>query len=149
MTELQERTLLVVSHNELRVKKGLKPLTYSDLLAIAADAWANWMARWGRLNHDNFARRISSTGYQYSYAGENIAMGYATVQAVMAGWQKSPGHLANILNPRFTEFGVGIQKDSHGRKWWCVDFGTPLGTVRTYKSEPTEFLPGGISEESG
>ena len=46
-------------------------------------------------------------GISYRTAGENIAMGYSTPQAVVTGWMNSPGHRANILNGAFTEIGVG------------------------------------------
>ena len=43
----------------------------------------------------------------YSAAGENIAMGYTTAEAVVDGWMNSPGHKANNLNPTYTHLGVG------------------------------------------
>jgi len=54
-------------------------------------------------------------GITYRTAGENIAQGYATPQAVMTGWMNSPGHKANILNASFTQIGVGYFKD--GNYW--------------------------------
>lgn len=54
-------------------------------------------------------------GISYRTAGENIAQGYATPQAVMTGWMNSPGHRANILNSSFTQIGVGYFKD--GNYW--------------------------------
>ena len=46
-------------------------------------------------------------GVSYRTAGENIAMGYRTPQAVVDGWMNSPGHRANILNENYTSIGVG------------------------------------------
>ncbi len=40
-------------------------------------------------------------------AGENIAAGQRTEEAVMRDWMSSPGHRNNILNPNFRELGVG------------------------------------------
>ncbi len=46
-------------------------------------------------------------GLTYRSAGENIAMGYRTPQAVVTGWMNSPGHRANILNSSYKKIGVG------------------------------------------
>ena len=55
----------------------------------------------------------------YRTAGENIAKGYTTPQAVVDGWMNSPGHRANILNASFTEIGVGYVADGH---YWTQMF---------------------------
>ncbi len=57
---------------------------------------------------------IRSFGISYRTAGENIAMGYQTPQAVVNGWMNSSGHRANILNASFTQIGVGyVQNGSY------------------------------------
>ena len=48
---------------------------------------------------------MKSLGVTYRTAGENIAYGYASPQAVMDGWMNSEGHRANILNPSYTRIG--------------------------------------------
>ena len=58
---------------------------------------------------------IRAFGLSYRTAGENIAMGYATPAAVVAGWMNSEGHRANILNSAYTKIGVGYVAD--GRYW--------------------------------
>ena len=45
---------------------------------------------------------MKNFGISYRSAGENIAKGYATPEAVVKGWMNSPGHRANILNKSFT-----------------------------------------------
>lgn len=47
-------------------------------------------------------------GYNYSYAGENIAEGYQTAATVVEAWMHSPEHKANILNPKYTEVGFAV-----------------------------------------
>lgn len=54
-------------------------------------------------------------GIQYRTAGENIAMGQKTPEAVMNAWMNSEGHRANILNSSFTQIGVGYIAD--GNYW--------------------------------
>ncbi len=46
---------------------------------------------------------IGLTGYDYLTAGENLAASNEDASAVVNGWMNSPGHRANLLNPKFTE----------------------------------------------
>ena len=71
------------------------------------------------LDGRTFTQRIDATGYAWSTAGENIAAGYPSIDAVMDGWIQSPGHCANLMNQDFTEIGVA-----------CVP-GTSSTTYRT------------------
>lgn len=52
--------------------------------------------------------RIEKTGYKYSAAGENVAMGQSTAQRVMTAWLNSEGHRRNIESKDFDEIGVGL-----------------------------------------
>lgn len=52
---------------------------------------------------------------------ENIAFGQRSVAQVMHEWMASPGHRANILNPRWRKIGVGVYY-SNGMYWWCQHF---------------------------
>ncbi len=56
--------------------------------------------------------RMTAAGYYWSWAGENIAAGYSSPTAVMAGWMASSGHRANILSTSFREIGVGYAYQS-------------------------------------
>ena len=50
---------------------------------------------------------IKNFGISYRTAGENIAYGQRTPQAVVNAWMNSSGHRANILNSSYTQIGVG------------------------------------------
>lgn len=54
-------------------------------------------------------------GVTYKSAGENIAQGQQTPQAVVQAWMDSEGHRKNILSPNFTHIGVGYEKT--GNHW--------------------------------
>jgi uncharacterized protein YkwD len=71
--------------------------------------------------------RINATGYSWSTVGENIAAGYDTVQSVVDGWMSSDGHCANLMNPRFTEFGLACARNSAStyRIYWTQNLGRP------------------------
>ena len=51
--------------------------------------------------------------------GENVAYGYPSGSAVMAGWMASSGHRANILNSSYRLLGVGAVQSSDGR-WYAA-----------------------------
>ncbi len=70
------------------------------------------------LNGDRFSDRIKQEAYSYSLVGENIANGHTSEENVMNGWLNSQGHCANIMNPNFTEMGVGRVGN-----YWTQDFG--------------------------
>ncbi|RAL24668.1 hypothetical protein DL240_00215 [Lujinxingia litoralis] len=72
--------------------------------------------------------RIEKAGYTGSYPqGENIAAGQESAVEVMEGWMESDGHCANIMNPDFTELGVGVFRDSSASNsygiYWTQKFG--------------------------
>ena len=50
---------------------------------------------------------IQSFGLTFRTAGENIAYGQRTPQAVVNAWMNSSGHRANILSASYTQIGVG------------------------------------------
>ncbi len=58
---------------------------------------------------------MKSFGIKYRAAGENIARGQKTPEAVVNAWMSSSGHRANILNSSFTHIGVGYAED--GNYW--------------------------------
>ena len=105
-------------------------LTYNSLLERAAQDHAADMASKNYFSHTSldgrkFSQRITNAGYGWRTAGENIAAGYDTPEALVQGWLQSPGHCANIMNPAFKEIGVGYSygaASSYGH-YWGQDFG--------------------------
>jgi len=52
---------------------------------------------------------VTDQGYAYIKIGENLALGdFKNDADVLAAWMASPGHRANILDPEYTEIGVGV-----------------------------------------
>ncbi len=98
--------------NEIRAKNGLKPLTENWELSRVARYKAQDMHDKKYFSHTSPTygspfTMIKNFGISYRTAGENIAMGYKTPQAVVDGWMNSAGHRANILNANYTQIGVG------------------------------------------
>ncbi|HEY9641862.1 MAG TPA: CAP domain-containing protein [Coleofasciculaceae cyanobacterium] len=122
--------------NTYRVQFGLQPLKLNTKLSAAAFVHSRDMALNDFFDHtgsdgSRAAERISAQGYKYLNAGENIAAGYATPEAVVEGWMNSPGHRANILYPNVKEIGVGFYSlaNDSGKApyqyYWTQDFATP------------------------
>ncbi len=67
------------------------------------------------LDGQNPFDRLGEAGITYSTAGENIAYGFTSAEAVLEGWLESAGHKANIENDSFTHHGVGY---ASGGSYW-------------------------------
>lgn len=109
------------------------PLTMDSTLRCAARVHSLDMVTRGFFGHDNPDGedpfdRMQQAGYRFSTAGENIAAGQDTPEAVVEGWMESSGHCSNIMNPDFTEIGVGyVQTDAaEYPHYWTQVFGRPL-----------------------
>lgn len=106
--------------NDIRVRNGLKKLTENWELSRVARYKSQDMHDLGYFSHTSPVYgspfdMIRNFGLSYRTAGENIARGYKTPEAVVNGWMNSSGHRANILNSSFTQTGVGYVPD--GSYW--------------------------------
>jgi uncharacterized protein YkwD len=108
------------------------PLFMSATLSIAAQAHAADMASGGYFDHRNRAgqspgERVRAAGYQEQRVGENIAYGAADAQEVVAGWLRSTGHCKNLMDPRFSDMGVGLATGKGARPgpYWVQDLAEP------------------------
>ncbi|MEW4023343.1 CAP domain-containing protein [Bacillus sp. YAF8] len=98
--------------NAERQKQGLKPLQIDDKLSKSAHAKSQDMKDKNYFDHQSPTYgspfdMMKSFGITYKTAGENIAKGQPTPEAVVKAWMNSEGHRKNILNPEFTQIGVG------------------------------------------
>lgn len=109
--------------NEERAKVGLKPLKENWELARVARFKSQDMIDHRYFSHQSPIygtpfQMIKDFGLTYNAAGENIAAGQTSAQAVVTAWMNSDGHRKNILSSQFTEIGVGYVKGgSHGHYW--------------------------------
>lgn len=65
---------------------------------------------------------MRSQGVSYRTAGENIAAGQQSAEAVMNSWMNSSGHRANILNGNYTKLGVGFVSGGRYGTYWVQEF---------------------------
>lgn len=111
--------------NAERAKAGVPALSIHNGAARAAKVRAEETVRsfsHTRPDGRDFATALTEAGVSYSSAGENIAYGQRSPQAVMDQWMNSAGHRANILNPNFTGIGVGHYESANGTNYWTQLF---------------------------
>ncbi len=128
---------IIYATNQYRENIGLKPFIESQVLDIAAAQKLQDM-----LQHQYFAH-FSPDGtspwhwfevnkYAYTYAGENLAIGFWSAQATVTAWVNSPAHRRNLTNENYREIGVAVQygkiKDLEGMIV-VQFFGTPVGSA--------------------
>jgi uncharacterized protein YkwD len=109
------------------------PLVWNPLLARTAERHAQDMAARNFFSHTGsdgheLRQRADAVGYRWRTLAENIAGGRGTVDGVVDQWLGSPGHCANLLNPRLMEVGVacvrGGPRSTYGF-YWTMALGTP------------------------
>jgi len=76
---------------------------------------------------------LSQANFKYAVAGENLAMGFAGPEEVVAAWQKSPTHYANIIDKDYTLIGVGMSEGQFK--------GVETNLVAQYFAAPVEIEP--------
>lgn len=110
--------------NAARAKNGLSALTLDANMNRAAAVRAAELAQSFSHTRPNGSRGLTAlneAGVSYRTAGENIASGQQTAQAVVSAWMNSSGHRANILSSSFGRMGVG-QATIGGRTYWVQLF---------------------------
>ena len=111
--------------NKARAENGLSALTLNSNLSAVAQKKAEDMKNNNYFSHTSPTYgspfdMIKNAGINYKTAGENIAKGQKTAEAVFNAWMNSSGHRANILNSRFTQMGIGVTDGSN--KYWSQMF---------------------------
>jgi hypothetical protein len=99
--------------NQERAANGLNTLKENSSLATAALAKANNMFEvqyWDHFgpNGETPWQFIRAEGYNYVYAGENLAKGFQTSEGVHEAWMASPTHAANIMSANYKDIGVAV-----------------------------------------
>ena len=127
--------------NEARVKPrrcggnrhaAVPPLVQSAILDRVALAHAREMVARGRMSHTGAdgstpGERATRAGFRWQAIGENVAFGQPTSEQVVAGWLASAHHCANIMDPDFTDMGIGFAAGTRDRAglFWSQVFGKP------------------------
>jgi uncharacterized protein YkwD len=96
-----------------RARFGLPSLTLNPALNLAALAKAEDMLSNNYFAHTSPAGTtpwhwLKAVGYNYTYAGENLAEGYEQAEELQKSWMASESHRANILSPYYSDVGLAV-----------------------------------------
>ncbi len=136
--------------NQQREKNGLGDLSYNEKLAEAAQQKAQDMFNrnyWSHYGPDGVTPWdfILKNGYQYEFAGENLAKNFLFSQGVVDAWMNSPTHKENILRKDYSDIGFAVVNGVlNGEQTTLVIqmLGKPLGSSSVAKNvPPPEKIP--------
>lgn len=118
------RTQVLNLVNQHRRQNGLSDLKLNSKLSEVAQIKAEDMKNNNYFSHNSPTYgtpfdMMNKFGISYKTAGENIAKGQKTPEAVVNAWMNSEGHRANILNSNYKEMGLGF---TNGTVYWCQMF---------------------------
>lgn len=147
-TKAVERSILRYTNRERR-SRGLKPLKGHRALIKAARGHSRWMASRDHMSHNGAggsspADRAREAGYQSTFVSENCWQLISNSrwrpskklgQAAVNSWMNSPGHQANLLDPRMKVIGIGAARNKRGNVYLTQNFGD---------ADDTDFLIGKI-----
>lgn len=99
--------------NQQRNALGLSTLKANDLLSQVAEAKARFMFAnnfWAHNSPDGVTPWyfFKQFGYQYRFAGENLARDFNDANSVVDAWMRSPSHKDNILSGNYNDIGVAV-----------------------------------------
>lgn len=104
---------VVRATNQERLSAGLEPLSYSEKLADAARRKAANMLEENYWAHNSPSGKspwtwIKAAGYNYTYAGENLAKDFGDTSRMISAWMASPTHRDNIVSSKYKEIGIAV-----------------------------------------
>lgn len=113
--------VLVDYANEDRKTGNFNHLSINTVLEKAAQMKADDMAAKGYFAHKSPEGNtpwywFEKAGYDFSYAGENLAVNFNDSIDVNKAWMNSPGHRENIMNGNFTEIGIATAEGMYQGK---------------------------------
>src|SRR3954465_1043502 len=139
LAQVGQATLCLL--NDERAAAGLRPLAYSAPLSTPSAAYSTRMVTENFFAHESpdgttLESRLTAARYIAPdgdwFVGENLAWGQgdlATARNIAIAWMNSPGHRHNILEPEFTEVGIGIVPGTPGDPTWGATYTTEFGAV--------------------
>lgn len=101
--------------NQERESAGLDSLTVNQYLLRAAKNKALDMFKNNYFAHTSPSGAtpwhwIEESGYDYKFAGENLAINFTNVEEQHKAWMESLTHRKNILNQKYKEIGVAAEE---------------------------------------
>lgn len=152
---------VVRATNRERIGVGLKTLSYNEKLADAARRKAANMFSEDYWAHNSPSGKspwvwFGQAGYNYIYAGENLAKDFGNTDRLMSAWMASPTHRDNVVSSKYTEIGVAVVPGTiQGHETVLVVqlFGAPSGGAVpqdiAVKNTTTSVNPTTVAEVKG
>lgn len=118
--------------NQIRKKRGARPLKPSRLLGEVARAHSRDMSAKNFFSHSNPdgmgpKERLDRAGYAWKAYGENIGCGEDSPEKILASWMNSSDHRETLLEPAYSEVGIGLVRGGECRTYWTALFARPRG----------------------
>ncbi len=112
-TNITSEQLISIT-NEKRKENGLLPLSLNSSLSTAAESKAQDMFAkdyWAHISPTGTTPWvfIKGAGYNYVYAGENLAKGFSNAQEAVDAWMASPDHRENELSQNYQDVGFAVK----------------------------------------
>jgi len=132
--------------NQARQQSGLAPMQAHSLLMQAAQSHADDMAAHRLFSHtgsdgSSVYSRTARIGYKSSKGVSENWVTTGSVDSALAWWMNSYVHRNNIYNPKWTEAGVGVHRDSaNGLQIFVLVFGGGNGTGNSDPGAPTPVI---------
>lgn len=92
-----------------RAAHGLGAVEVDPALTRVAQRQADAMARADTLSHTlagDLSARVAAEGLRRGAEAENVSAGYPSFARALLGWQRSPGHDANLLDRPIRRIGI-------------------------------------------
>ena len=109
----QQAQKIIQLTNNIRTELGIAPVVENQVLNQAALNKANDMLidqYFAHVSPDDRALRhwLYDLNYNFRVAGENLAIGFSDADDVVAAWKESSTHYSNLIDPDYTQIGVGV-----------------------------------------
>ncbi|MGB0907051.1 MAG: CAP domain-containing protein [Maricaulaceae bacterium] len=119
--------------NAYRAEHDLDPVKFDEKLIKASQVHAEDLAKHGIAAHEGtdgsrHSDRVQRQAYYFSIAGENVATGQKSWEAVFDAWQKSDGHNVNLLMAEAVDFGIALvyEPTTTYATYWTMLMAAPL-----------------------
>jgi len=104
--------------NRQRLVNSLPVLTLNSKLNKAAELKVTDMVKNGYFDHNSPTGLtpwcwFDEVGYDFIYAGENLAVDFDSPEGIVQAWMDSPSHRQNILDNHFNETGLAVMQGEH------------------------------------
>lgn len=144
---------LLTLTNQKRAENGQSAVSLNSQLSAAAagkaaDMFANqYWAHISPSGRDPWSF-ITGAGYNFLFAGENLARDFGDSLGVVDAWMNSPSHRENMVNSHYVDVGFAIANGKYGDHETTLVvqmFGAPAGGVPAVSSAnsapPKETAP--------